>query len=299
MLQDLEREACTLCPRLCGALRGEKEGAWLCGMPSLPKLARAALHHWEEPCLSGTRGAGTVFFSGCSLRCIYCQNESISHGNFGKIISTETLRNIFERLIAEGAHNIDLVNPTHFAPAIREALKEPLSVPVVWNSSGYERVETLRTLEGKVQIYLPDFKYPDEDGALRYSGAAAYPEVAKAAIVEMVRQTGPCEFDQDGLLKRGVLVRHLLLPGRLKQAKEVMDWISDNFSQGSVLFSLMGQYVPFGAAKENPPLNRALRESELHAAVSYMQALELAGYTQEMTAARAEYVPSFDLSGVY
>lgn len=298
-MQEREEEACTLCPRLCEAIRGEEEGAGVCGMPRLPKLARAALHHWEEPCLSGTRGAGTVFFSGCTLRCIYCQNESISHGNFGKVVSIESLRTIFERLIGEGAHNIDLVNPTHFAPAIANALEKPLSVPVVWNSSGYERVETLRKLEGKVQIYLPDFKYPDEEGAQRFSGVSNYPEVAKAAILEMLRQTGPCVLDQDGILQRGVLIRHLFLPGRLKQVKEVMDWISECLPKGSVLVSLMGQYVPFGVAKETPPLNRAIRESELRAAVSYMQALGLAGYTQETAAARVEYVPSFDLSGVW
>lgn len=297
-LIELDQEACTLCPRLCGAIRGEEAGAGVCGMPRLPTLARAALHHWEEPCLSGQRGAGTVFFSGCSLRCIYCQNEGISHGNFGAVISIEALQEVFLRLIAQGAHTIDLVNPTHFAWAIGKALDRPLSVPVVWNSSGYERIETLQALEGKVQVYLPDLKYPDEEGALRYSGVSNYPALAKAAIVEMQRQTGPYVLDEEGILQRGVLIRHLLLPGRLQQAKEVMDWVSETFPPGSVLVSLMGQYLPFGRAKETPPLNRTIRSSELRAAIAYMEALGLSGYTQDSSSAKEEYVPNFDLSGL-
>ena len=204
---------CTLCPRSCGGDRTQAKGR--CRMPDGPVLARAALHHWEEPPLSGTRGAGTVFFSGCSLGCVFCQNDSISQQDFGKGVSLDRLREIFQELIAQGAHNIDLVNPTHYAHVVAQALEEPLSVPVVWNSGGYDKVETLGALEGKVQIYLPDFKYPDEEGAKKYAAARDYPAVARAAIREMVRQTGPYEMDGQGILKRGVIIRHLLLPGRL------------------------------------------------------------------------------------
>lgn len=289
---------CSLCPRRCGAARGAREGFGLCGMPRLPVLARAALHHWEEPPISGTRGSGTVFFSGCSLHCVYCQNEQISQKHFGEVISVERLREIFEDLISQGAHNINLVNPTHFAPAIASVLQAPLSVPVVWNSSAYDSVSALRSLEGKIQIYLPDFMYPDAEGAERYSGARDYPEMAKSAILEMLRQTGPYAVDEDGLLRSGVMIRHLLLPGRVQEAKAVMDWVKQSFPPKTVLFSLMGQYVPCGRAKELPPLNRVLRTSELRAAIAYMQALELEGYTQGSGAAREDYIPDFDLSGV-
>ena len=193
---------CVQCPRRCGAERTGTAGAGVCGMPSLPVVARAALHHWEEPPISGTRGAGTIFFSGCSLGCVYCQNEEISHRGVGKVISEERLREIFRELISQGAHNIDLVNPTHFSHVLERVLEEPLPVPVVWNSGGYDLPETLRRLEGKVDIYLPDLKYLDEAGAARYSGAPDYPERAKAAILEMYRQTGPC-VEEDGLLCRG------------------------------------------------------------------------------------------------
>lgn len=298
MQSNFNSSQCTICPRVCKAFRGETTGSGLCGMPDRPVLARAALHHWEEPSISGTKGAGTVFFSGCSLRCVYCQNESISQRNFGAVISSRRLREIFEKLIRAGAHNIDLVNPTHFSHVIVEVLDQPLSVPVIWNSSGYDRVSTLKALEGKIQIYLPDFKYPDSQGAQVYSDAEEYPTIAKKAIQEMVRQTGPCVLDEDGMLQRGVMVRHLLLPGRLQQAKQVMDWIAETFQPGSVLFSLMGQYVPLGKATSVPALNRLLRQSELNAATAYMSALGLEGYHQEITSAGKEYIPAFDLTGV-
>lgn len=289
---------CTLCPRVCGGFRDETAGTGVCAMPSLPVLARAALHYWEEPCISGTRGAGTVFFSGCSLKCVYCQNEAISQKNFGRAVSPARLREIFFELIAQGAHNIDLVNPTHFSHVVLDALAEPLPVPVVWNSGGYDRVETLQALEGKIQIFLPDFKYPDTAGALLYSSAGDYPETAKAAILEMYRQTGPYVLGDDGLLRRGVLVRHLLLPGRLARAKEVMDWVAASFPAGSVLFSLMSQYVPLGRAENYPELNRRLRNAEIRSAISYLENLGLDGYLQENAAASTDYVPGFDLTGV-
>ncbi len=287
---------CTLCPRNCGGDRTRGKGR--CRMPAAPRVARAALHHWEEPPLSGTGGAGTVFFSGCSLGCVFCQNDSISQQDFGREITTARLREICQELTAQGAHNIDLVNPTHYAHVIGEALSEPIPVPVVWNSGGYDKVETLRALEGKIQIYLPDYKYPDEEGAQKYAAAGDYPQVARDAIREMVRQTGPYELDDQGILQRGVIIRHLILPGRLNQAKEVMDWVAETFPPHTVLFSLMSQYTPWGRAAEYPELNRPLRKSEVRAALAYMANLDLDGFSQEDTAATAEYIPNFDLTGV-
>ena len=287
---------CTLCPRLCGADRTRAAGR--CRMPPEPVLARAALHRWEEPPLSGSRGAGTVFFSGCSLACLYCQNYEISQQGRGRPVTASRLRAIYRELIQAGAHNIDLVNPTHYAHVVRESLREPLPVPVVWNSGGYDRVETLAALEGRIPIYLPDYKYPDAEGAARYSGAADYPETARAAIREMVRQTGPYVLDEAGLLRRGVLIRHRLLPGRLKQAKEVMDWVAGTFPKGTVLFSLMSQYIPWGRAEETPELDRRLRRSEIRAAAAYMENLGLDGFAQGEEAADAAYIPAFDLIGL-
>lgn len=289
---------CNLCPRRCAALRTDTRGEGRCAMPSLPVVARAALHQWEEPPLSGARGAGTVFFSGCPLGCVFCQNESISHENFGRPISVERLRAIFQELIDQGAHNIDLVNPTHFAHAVLQALEEPLPVPVVWNSGGYDTLETLRALEGKVDVYLPDLKYLRPGTAARYSDAPDYPEAACAAILEMYRQTGPCVYDGDGLLRRGVIIRHLILPGRLSETKEVMDWVAEHFAPGQVLFSLMSQYIPWGRAGEFPEIDRKLRPSEARSARQYMDALGLTGFTQEDSSAESAFIPAFDLTGV-
>ncbi len=287
---------CTLCPRQCGGDRTRSAGR--CRAPHAPMLARAALHHWEEPPLSGTRGAGTVFFSGCSLQCVFCQNYAISQEDLGRTVTIPRLREIFRELIDAGAHNIDLVNPTHYAHVVCETLEEPLPVPVVWNSGGYDRTETLRALEGKVRIYLPDFKYPDPEGALRYAGAADYPETARAAIREMVRQTGPYRLDENGLMTRGVILRHLLLPGRLPQAKAVMDWTAEAFPPHTVLFSLMSQYLPMGRAADCPELDRRLRKSEIRAAADYMRNLGLDGFLQGAETAEAAYIPSFDLTGL-
>lgn len=289
---------CAQCPRNCAVERLENAPGGVCAMPETAVVARAALHHWEEPPISGSRGAGTVFFSGCNLRCVFCQNSVISQEGFGKAVSPERLREIFQELIGQGAHNIDLVTPTHFAHVLQKVLKEPLGVPVVWNSGGYEKVETLQKLDGLVQIYLPDLKYLSSERAARYSAAPDYPEVATAAIREMVRQTGPCEFDEEGLLRRGVIIRHLLLPGGLSEAKAVMDWVAGEFPKGTVLFSLMSQYVPLGRASEFPEVDRKLRPSEIRAAWDYMAALELPGYVQEETSASETYVPAFDLTGV-
>ena len=288
---------CTLCPRRCAAVRTETEGGGFCGMPALPVVARAALHHWEEPCISGTRGSGAVFFSGCSLRCVFCQNHSISHDRFGKPLSVPQLRQLFLDLIAQGAHNINLVTPTHFAHAVAEALAEPLPVPVVYNCGGYERTETLRSLAGKIQIYLPDLKYADNALAERYSAAPDYFETATTAIREMVRQTGPCAFDSDGLMTSGVIIRHLLLPGALSNTKAVLDWIADTFAPGEVLVSLMAQYTPQPGAEGL--LARRVTGAEYRAAVAYMENVGIqSGYTQEAASAQTAYTPDFDLTGL-
>ena len=291
---------CHLCPRNCGALRTPEQGQGVCRMPETPILARAALHMWEEPPISGTRGSGTIFFSGCSLGCVFCQNEKISHQDFGKAIPLERLAEICDELIAQGAHNINFVNPTHYAHVVKALLEQhPLPVPVVYNTGGYDKAETLQRLEGLVDIYLPDLKYLKSDTAQRYSRAADYPQAATAAIREMVRQTGPCRFDEAGLLTRGVIIRHLILPGQLPQAKAVMDWVAREFPPGTVLFSLMSQYTPWGDLESQfPELNRRLRTGEMRAAQEYMGNLGLAGFTQERTSAKEEYTPPFDLTGL-
>ena len=265
-------------------------------MPDVPVIARAALHHWEEPCISGTQGSGTVFFSGCTLGCVFCQNRSISHEHFGEIVTPSQLRKIFEDLIAQGAHNINLVSPTPYVPAILKALEDPLPVPVVWNTGGYERVETLRALEGKVQIWLPDLKYADSTLAEKYSGAADYFDHAAAAILEMHRQVGDYVME-DGLLKSGVVIRHLMLPGALQNTKAVMDWAAAHFSPGQVLFSLMAQYTPQPGAEGL--LSRRITKMEYRAALRYMENLGITdGYSQDADSARSEYTPDFDLTGV-
>lgn len=289
---------CDLCPRRCHALRTETAGEGFCGMPSLPRVARSALHQWEEPPISGTRGSGTIFFSGCPLQCVFCQNDAISREGFGKPVTVQRIREMCQELIAQGAHNISFVTPTHYAHVIRQMLEEPLAVPVVWNTGGYERLETLRSLEGKVDIYLPDLKYANNADALHYSGAGDYVETAQAAIREMVRQTGPYVLE-DGLLKRGVVIRHLILPGKTAAAKAVMDWVAETFPPGTVLFSLMSQYIPWGRVPEEfPELNRRLRKGEGRSAAEYMENLGLEGFTQELDAARSQYIPPFDLTGV-
>ena len=287
---------CNLCPRRCGVLRTETEGEGWCRMPALPVAARAALHHWEEPPISGKRGSGTVFFSGCSLGCVFCQNEAISHRDFGKALTVPRLREICLELIRQGAHNINLVTPGHFAPWVAQALEPPLPVPVVCNTGGYERVETLRLLEGKVQVYLPDMKYALEEPARQLSGAGDYPAAARAAIREMFRQVGPWEI-REGLLVRGVLIRHLVLPGQLENTRRVIDWVAESFRPGEVLFSLMSQYTPQPGAEGK--LARHVTKAEYRAAVEYMENCGITdGYTQERTSAREEYTPAFDLRGI-
>ena len=288
---------CTLCPRACGADRQSRMG--VCGMGTLPKLARAGVHMWEEPCISGKRGSGTVFFSGCSLRCVFCQNYPISVGGYGKEITVRRLREIFLELCQKGVHNINLVNPTHFVPAIAEALEDPLPVPVVYNSSGYERPETLKLLEGKIQIYLPDMKYSNPDAARRYSHAEDYPAAAKAAIEEMYRQTGPYRLGADGILKKGVVVRHLILPGNLRNTYGVIDWFRETFRPGEALFSLMSQYIPCGRAEEYPEINRKITSREYHKAQDYLFESGIEdGFVQSRKSAAESFVPVWDLEGV-
>lgn len=289
---------CTLCPRRCGALRDDAQGQGVCRQPALPVVARAGLHMWEEPPISGTNGAGTVFFSGCSLGCVFCQNEPISHRDFGKTVTVERLAEIFRELEGQGAHNIDLVNPTHFAHVIPQAVeKSGVSIPFVWNSGGYDTPQTVRAVAPYIQIWLPDLKYLSPERSGRYSAAPDYPQAATAAIREMANQAGPCVVE-DGLLKRGVLIRHLLLPGGLQESKGVMDWVAASFPPGAVLFSLMGQYLPLGRAADYPEIDRVVRPSELRHAQDYMEALGLKGFTQDAASASASYIPAFDLTGV-
>ncbi|MBQ4040092.1 MAG: 4Fe-4S cluster-binding domain-containing protein [Oscillospiraceae bacterium] len=288
---------CTLCPRNCGVDRSIKTG--VCQSGSLPKIARAALHHWEEPVISGDRGSGTVFFSGCSLKCVFCQNTDISHGNFGKTVTAERLREIFFELIEKGAHNINLVNPTHWASPVLKALEEPLPVPVVYNTGGYDKVDTLRLFDGKISIYLPDMKYASSDIAANYSKAADYPEVAKAAIKEMFRQVGSYEIGDDGIMRRGVIIRHLILPNNLENTFRVIDWVENTFSSGQVLFSLMSQFTPAGDLTNYPELQRRLTQDEYDLCYDYLADSDIDdGFFQELSSAKEEYIPPFNLEGV-
>lgn len=287
---------CNLCPRRCNAERTESFGGGFCQMPTTPHIARAALHHWEEPVISGRQGSGAVFFSGCALRCVFCQNHEISTDCFGEAVSAERLREIYAALIAQGAHNINLVTASHFAPWVVQSLSPALPVPVVWNCGGYESAEILSMLAGKVQVYLPDLKYADNDLAAKLSAAPDYFEVATTAIEEMHRQVGDCLIE-DGLLKRGVVIRHLVLPGQLDNTRRVLDWVSQTFSSGQVLVSLMSQYTPQPNAEGL--LARRVTASEYRAAAAYMENCGIVdGFLQERTAAKEEYTPPFDLTGV-
>ena len=287
---------CSDCPRECGVLRGDI-GFGFCRMGADPVIARAAPHYDEEPVISGTRGSGAVFFSGCALRCRFCQNYPISHGDFGRQISAERLRKIYFELIGRGVHNINLVNPTHFAAAIEESLRDGLPVPVVWNSGGYDKVETLRLFEGKVQVYLPDLKYVDPESGRKYSGAGDYFDRAAPALREMLRQTGPVVLDGEGVIRRGTIVRHLILPGRAEESMRALDWIAENLPGAWV--SLMAQYLPFGDVKGLDALDRRLTQDEYDAVVEHLLALGLEdGFVQELSSSDEKYIPAFDLTGV-
>jgi len=260
-------------------------------------VSRAAPHFDEEPVISGTRGSGAIFFAGCALRCRFCQNYGISHGGFGRRVSVEGLKHIYADLIAQGVHNINLVNPTHFVEPILASLSDGLPVPVVWNTGGYERVETIRRLEGRVRVFLPDLKYRFEDAAGRYSGARDYFTHASAAIREMLRQTGPVTLDRDGMIQSGVIVRHLILPGRVEESKAILRWIAGELPGAWV--SLMAQYVPMGDVAGVDALERRLTQEEYDEVVDCLFALGLEdGFVQELSSAEEKYIPQFDLTGV-
>lgn len=288
---------CKLCPRKCGVDR-TKGQLGFCRQPDKIFAARAAAHYWEEPVISGSFGSGAVFFSGCTLKCCFCQNGIISQENLGKEISSAHLREIFLRLIDDGVQNINLVTPTHFLPSILPALEPKLPVPVVYNCGGYERVETLRELEGLVDIYLPDMKYSDAKLAAKLSAAPDYVETAKAAILEMYRQVCPTMIEDD-IMKKGMIVRHLVLPEQIDNSLGVLDWFSKAFPQGDVLFSLMSQYVPMGKAKTMPPFDRTVTEEEYDAVLSYLDFLGIKnGFTQDFSAASEDYIPDFSFEGL-
>lgn len=292
---------CELCPRACHINRTEGKRGY-CGMDSRIYAARAALHMWEEPCISGEKGSGAVFFSGCGLRCIFCQNRDIAIGREGKEISPEQLGEIFLRLEKQGAANINLVTGAHYAPQIITALemarKNGLTVPVVYNSSGYEKVETLRLLEGYIDVYLPDFKYMEDSLAEHFSNAPDYPETAKAAIEEMVRQSGECVFSEDGYIKKGTIVRHLILPGHTVNSKKVLKYLHDTY--GSKIFiSIMNQYTPVHEQKIYKELNRKVTPREYKKVLDYAMELGVEkGFWQTGDTAKESFIPSFDYEGL-
>ena len=296
---DLYR-ACTLCPRMCHANRYVRTG--ICGCGPEIRAARAALHFWEEPCISGQDGSGAVFFSGCTLKCCYCQNYPISRGEVGKAISQERLEEIFLELQDQGARNIDLITATQFLPSILpvlEKVRPKLHIPIVYNCGGYERVETLRMLEGYVDVYLPDLKYFSSQLSGALSGAPDYFLHASAALSEMIRQTGTPVFDKNKMLVRGTLIRHMVLPGQKEDSIRLLGWMAENLPKGGFLLSLLSQYTPFFKAAEHPQINRRLTSYEYGKVLG--AALELGldtGYMQERSSAREEYTPPFDLEGL-
>lgn len=291
---------CTLCPRNCHADRSSDETG-VCGQTAQIRAARAALHMWEEPCISGEAGSGAVFFSGCALKCVYCQNYTIADGSAGKEISTDRLAEIFLDLQRQGAWNLNLVTAGHFVPAVIEALKlaqkKGLHLPVVYNTSGYEKTETLKLLEGYVDIYLPDFKYLHRQTAQRYSAAPDYPDAARAALAEMVRQTGSPRFEGDKMV-RGVIVRHLVLPGRTGEAKEIVRYLYETYG-GQIFISILNQYTPVQKFSAYPELGRKLTREEYDAVVDY--AIDIGvenGFIQEGDTAKESFIPEFDSTGI-
>lgn len=298
-MQEIQITACALCPRACGADRTRQAG--YCGGGPSVKAARAALHFWEEPCISGSRGSGAIFFSGCPLRCCFCQNHSISAGNFGKALPIDKLSDIFLELQEAGAHNINLVSPMHYAPWVLRALdrvKHRLSVPVVCNSSGYERVSTLQMFAGYIDVYLPDLKYADSERAARYSGAPDYFEAASHALPEMFRQTGGIQMDEQGILRKGMVIRHLVMPKGRFDSLAVLDWIAAHFAPEDIMVSIMSQFTPFYRSSAFPEINRRVSTFEYNTVVDRAVSLGLQGYMQEKSAAKEEYTPLFDLTGV-
>lgn len=286
---------CNTCPRKCNIDREKALG--FCKSPSAFRVARAALHYWEEPCISGKNGSGTVFFSGCNLKCVFCQNKEISHMNKGVEISDEKLVSIFENLIEQGANNINLVNPTHYAERLADILSKWKSpVPIVYNSSGYESIETLKKLNGLIDIYLPDFKYSRSDKALKYSKAEDYSEIAKLALAEMKRQCPSYEFE-NGILKKGVIIRHLILPSNTNSSIEIIDYLSENYKNSYI--SLMAQYTPCGKLEEYKEINRKITQREYDKVVDYALDLGFKNiFIQELSSATEDFIPPFDFTGV-
>lgn len=288
-MENLTYNPCRLCPRACGVNRSQGELGF-CRCPDTALVAKAMLHKWEEPVLAGQGGSGAVFFGGCTLGCRYCQNAAISRGAVGKAMDREELRKLFESLIAQGAENIDLVTPTQYLPTILPALTPKLSVPVVYNSGGYERPEVLEALAGAVDIFLPDMKYADSALAQALSGARDYFPVAAAAIRKMAEITGPVEFSGEKV-KKGTIIRHLILPGHIENSLKVLDWIGETFAPGQVLVSLMRQYTPMPGLQ--PPFDRQITQQEYEAVLSWMYLNDLEGFTQEEAAADRGFIPDF------
>lgn len=294
-------EKCTLCPRNCGVnrLRGQKG---YCRANGEMLIARAALHMWEEPCISGKEGSGAVFFSGCSMGCIFCQNAEISGGRTGKVVSVEHLAEIFLSLQEQQANNINLVTAGHYVPQVREALilakEKGLEIPIVYNSSGYEKKETLQLLEGLVDVYLPDFKYMNEELAKEYSNASDYPEVAKQAIAEMVRQVGEATFDERGMMQKGVIVRHLMLPGELLDSKRIIRYLHETYGE-RIFISMMSQYTPMPRVAEHPKLGKKIRKKSYDTLLNFAVSLGVEnGFFQEGETAKESFIPAFDCEGV-
>ena len=287
----MDYQNCNLCPRRCGVDRTAGERGW-CGAPDTALVAKTMLHQWEEPVLSPNGKSGAIFFGGCTLGCIYCQNRAISRTPVGTPMDSKQLRAAMEALIEAGAENIDLVTPTHYLPTLLPALERSLSIPVIYNCGGYERVETLKALEGKVDIYLPDLKYADRELGQTLSGAKNYFPAAKLAIKEMVRQTGAPQWEGDRLVK-GTVVRHLILPGQVENSLRVLDWLGDNFRPGEILVSLMRQYTPMEATANMPPFDRRITDEEYDAVLSWMYLNDLEGFVQEGEAADAAFIPDF------
>ena len=292
-MENLTYNPCRLCPRACGVNRSQGELGF-CRCPDTALVAKAMLHKWEEPVLAGQGGSGAVFFGGCTLGCRYCQNAAISRGAVGKAMDREELRKLFESLIAQGAENIDLVTPTQYLPTILPALTPKLSVPVVYNSGGYERPEVLEALAGAVDIFLPDMKYADSALAQALSGAKDYFPVAAAAIRKMAEITGPVEFSGEKV-KKGTIIRHLILPGHIENSLKVLDWIGETFAPGQVLVSLMRQYTPMPGLQ--PPFDRQITQQEYEAVLSWMYLNDLEGFTQEEAAADRGFIPDFLTEG--
>lgn len=290
--------SCDLCPRHCNVDRERQVG--FCGESNKVRIARAALHEWEEPCISGDNGSGTVFFSGCSLKCVFCQNYALSHENYGKVVSVEELSDIFLRLQGERAHNINLVTPTHFVPQIIEAIKiarsNGLSIPIVYNSSGYESVETIKMLDGYVDVYLPDFKYFSNDLAKKYSGVSDYFESATSVVCEMFKQVGEFSLDENGMIKRGMVIRHLILPGFTEDSKRVIEHIYDLF-RDKVFISIMNQYTPLKTVCDFPEIDRKITDDEYDDVIDFALRLGIENaFIQEGGTADESFIPDFDLS---